>query len=190
MWKLCGTAALRCRDFADAAAMYERAIELQPRSVHSHEMLCDALVQLGRFDDADRIVEATPFAVTAGGMAKRARQQAIVLHGRALAMRAEPSTDASRARSRELFRAARDAFRRAREDEDEDMSLEELVCDGMLGDSRAGARLLDLMAQHPVDAQLLEQVAALLPESLGPEETRALARLLRAQASWFGGREH
>jgi hypothetical protein len=53
------------------------------------------------------------------------------------------------AAARQLFGRARDAFRAMRNASGADTSLEEIVCDGMLGDPFSSARLLPAAAEQP-----------------------------------------
>ena len=62
------------------------------------------------------------------------------------------------------------------------------MCEAMLGGTSSTARLLELLAENPLDRGLLKHAAELLPASLEADDVVALRRFLLRQAEWLGAR--
>lgn len=69
-----GTVAFTSRRYADAISQYQRALELNPQMSNAHALMGDALMELGRMDEARRSYAAEPAAMF------RLRGQAILEH--------------------------------------------------------------------------------------------------------------
>jgi serine/threonine protein kinase len=183
-------ACLRAGALAVARAACERAIVLQPRSLQAHETLSDVLLAEGRIDDAERLLAAPVFAVPPRGVAVRHRQQGLVWLARHDAARSAAAADPSLiAVARGHAERARDSFAAADVLAVVDVALEQVYCRALLGEGFSYAELFALLAEQPLDADLLERAAGVLPASLDAEAIAALASLLRAQAAGLGSRE-
>jgi len=186
---LAGAAVLDRGDVGRAVPLLQQAIALQPRSAHAHQLLGDALVGAGRFDEAERVVESAPYDAGPRGRAQYALQRGVVRLGRFEQLRRTGGDDpATRAAAETLLREARAAFAGYRVASAADAVLEEIVCAGLLGESVSATRMLELLTTRATDAELLRQVGRLLPADLDAEATVALKRLLESQAEALGSR--
>jgi tetratricopeptide (TPR) repeat protein/tRNA A-37 threonylcarbamoyl transferase component Bud32 len=190
-----GRLALQANDWERAAAMLERAVALQPGSLHASSGLCRALVGAGRFAEAEALLDGEVFAATNDARIERDILHGLSLYHRALLTRAAVSetgagTEPAPSDWRPFAEQARAWFGRAREaiGDGTPTSLEELLCEAMLGGTFSAAQALDLLADSPLDADRLRQIAPQLPPSLGGDDVRALIRLLLRQAEALGAR--
>lgn len=190
-WLLAGSTALRCGEASVAATRLHRARAMQPRSRQAGIMLSDALLALEQFAEARQAVAATPFAPTTDGDAQRAYQLGLVALAEFYAQRRDAGSgdSVSAAAARATLESAATSFAAARNGSDQVTSIAEALCASLLDPDFSRRDLLTLLAESPLDGRSLEQVALLLPKSLGVEETAAVAVLLRAQAQALGARD-
>ncbi|MEZ6036203.1 MAG: protein kinase [Planctomycetota bacterium] len=188
-----GNLTLKASDWARALGLFQRAAELQPSSPHALDGWCRALIGLGRLDEAEAMLVRPPFAATEDGVFRCKLLEGVIAYHRAqvvrdasrvAAQRGEAPSDAWRA----LAESAKQHFEAARQlaGDDAETSIEELLCDGMLGAAVPCVQLLELLSESPTNDDLLRQAAPMLPTTMGSEEVKALRTLLLLQADALG----
>jgi len=190
-----GRIALQAYDWERAAAMLERAVALQPSSLHAAAGLCRALVGAGRFAAAEALLEGEVFAATDDARIQRDILHGVRLYRCALVAHGDvpatgTGTETAPSDWRPFAEQARAAFGRARQaiGDGDPTSIEEVRCEELLGGTFPTAKVLDLLADSPLDADLLQWLAPLLPPSLDADDVTALRRFLLRQAEALGAR--
>jgi tetratricopeptide (TPR) repeat protein len=195
LFVVAGHLALQAYDWERAAAMLERAVALQPSSLHAAALLCRALIGAGRYAAAEALLAGGLFAATDKARVERDILHGVMLYRRATVIRAAaPATGAGTEPApsdwRALMEQARTDFGRARQaiGDGTPTSFEELMCEADLGVMSSTAQALDLLADSPLDAELLRWIAPQLPLTLDADDVSALRRLLLRQAEVLGER--
>lgn len=188
-----GTTRLRTGDAEAALSALRRAIELHPNALTAHESACDALLALGRIDEAERLLDAPVFAAPGRATAVRLQQLGLIALARydvdSLAEALAATFDRGRAAAvRAHLARARDHFAAADATGEVDVALERVLCAGLLGEPFSTRDLFELLAQRPIDAALLERAVGILPKSLDAAEVEALVAFLTSQVQALGGR--
>jgi serine/threonine protein kinase len=190
-----GRLALQGYHWARAATMFERAVQLQPASLHAATGLCRALVGMGEYGAAGSLLQTAVFTASPAAVVERDTLTGVMLYRRA-ALGAEAAT-ASVERGeigdetwRRHAERAREAFVRVRAaiGGADATSIEELLCDCLLGGTLPTARALELLSESPLDGNLLQLVAEHLHDSVQPADVSALRALLLQQAEALGQR--